>query len=162
MNTNEYIFKSRYLPLYPLLYRIAYSILGSEADASDAVQETMVKIWSIGDGMDSIGNPQAYASKTLRTTSIDILRRRRYTADIDSAEMLSDTLSCDSEDIDSVDFLMKAIESLPAGQQEVMRLSACAGLPTDEIARATGFTNENVRQLLSRARKKLRTIFKSA
>lgn len=150
------------MPLYPLLFKIAYSVLGNEADAGDAVQEVMTKIWSIDGVLSDINNPQAYASRILHTTAVDMLRKRRYDSLADPVEIQLPDISSDPEAADSAEFIRSAIDSLPPGQQEVMRLSAYSGLPTDEIALATGFTQDNVRQLLSRARKRLRTIFKTA
>ena len=37
-------FKSVFLPLGPLLYRLAFRMLGAEEDARDAVQELYVKL----------------------------------------------------------------------------------------------------------------------
>ena len=162
MNAKENIFRSRFVPLYPLLFKIAYSVLGNEADAGDAVQEVMTKIWSIDADLGDINNPQAYASRILRTTAIDLLRKRRYDSPADPVEIPLPDIASDPDAADSAEFIRCAIDSLPPGQQEVMRLSAYSGLPTDEIALATGFTQDNVRQLLSRARKRLRTIFKTA
>ncbi|MBO5268715.1 MAG: sigma-70 family RNA polymerase sigma factor [Muribaculaceae bacterium] len=145
-----------------MLFKIAYSVLGNEADAGDAVQEVMTKIWSIDADLDDINNPLAYASRILRTTAIDLLRKRRYDSPADPVEIPLPDMVSDPDAVDSAEFIRCAIDSLPPGQQEVMRLSAYSGLPTDEIALATGFTQDNVRQLLSRARKRLRTIFKTA
>ncbi len=162
MNAKEDIFKSRFVPLYPLLFRVAYTILGNEADAGDAVQETMMKIWNLGEEMATVGNPQAYASRVLRTTAIDLLRKRKHESEVSVDDVSVQELCFDIVDMDSVDYIRSAIAALPPGQQEVMALSAYEGLPNDEIAKVTGFTNDNVRQLLSRARKRLRTIFKTA
>ncbi len=51
------------------------------------------------------------------------------------------------------------IDSLPPGQRDVLRLSAFGGLDNSEIAEVTGMSESNVRQLLSRGRKRLRELF---
>jgi len=162
VNDKENIFRERFMPLYPLLYRVAFSILGNEADACDAVQETMVKIWSMDADIGSIGNPQAYASRVLRTTAIDILRSISRKSDIVTDDAVTADLYVNPDDVGSVEYIRRAVDSLPSGQREVLKLSAYEGLPNNEIAAATGFTTDNVRQLLSRARKKLRTVFNIA
>lgn len=157
MKRLEDIFNERFLPLYPRLYSVAAAILGpSTGEASDAVQETMVKIWKSGASMATIEQPEAYAVKVLRTTAIDMLRRRHYADSIDEA------LEIDSDsppDPDSVEFLERIIDTLPSTQQEVIRLSAFSNLPNDEIAALTGQTAVNVRQLLSRGRKKIKELY---
>ena len=162
VNTKEVIYRERFVPHYPLLYRVALSVLGNEADACDAVQDAMVKVWGMSvPELGSVDNPKAYVLRVLRTTAIDMLRRRaRENTTVGcEAESLPD-MSFDPGDADGVEFIRRAVDCLPAAQREVMRLSAYEGLPTDEIAEATGFTTDNVRQLLSRARKRLRTIFR--
>ncbi|MDE6028214.1 MAG: sigma-70 family RNA polymerase sigma factor, partial [Muribaculaceae bacterium] len=51
------------------------------------------------------------------------------------------------------------IDALPDGQRRVIRLSSFGEFDVMEISDATGFTPGNVRQLLSRGRKRLRELF---
>lgn len=157
MKRLEDIFNERFLPLYPRLYSVAAAILDpSTGEASDAVQETMVKIWKSGASMATVEQPEAYAVKVLRTTAIDMLCRRHYADSIDEVpEIDSDS----PPDPDSVEFLERIIDTLPSTQQEVIRLSAFSNLPNDEIAALTGQTAVNVRQLLSRGRKKIKELY---
>ena len=64
MNAEE--FKSAFLPLGPMLYRIAYRMLGAEEDARDAVQELYVKLCREGDRT-SCGGTGAMSSGWRRT-----------------------------------------------------------------------------------------------
>lgn len=145
------------MPLYPRLFSIAASLLGiGSDDAADAVQTAMVKIWKCGPAMAKIDNPAAYAAATVRTVSIDMLRRRRHDEPIDSAFGIS---SEPPGDPDSQDFLQWTISQLPPRQQDVIRLSVCESLSNEEIAEATGLTADNVRQLLSRGRRKIKELY---
>lgn len=157
MKRLEDIFKERFLPLYPRLYAVAASILGSSTgEASDAVQDAMVKIWKSGEVMATIDKPEAYAVTILRTTAIDMLRRRHFS---DSLAEVTEVDSDPPPDPDSVEFLERIIDTLPSTQQEVIRLSAFSNLPNDEIAALTGLSAVNVRQLLSRGRKKIKELY---
>lgn len=157
MNRLEKIFKTRFLPLHPRLFSIAVAILGdATGDASDAVQETMVKIWKSGDTMFSVKRPEAYAITVLRSTAIDILRRRHPAEALEKADNIS---SGELSDPDSAEFMERIIRLLPLPQQEVVRLSAFQGLSSDEIAVITNLSSGNVRQLLSRGRKKIRELY---
>ncbi len=152
----EHIFRTRFLPLYPKLYSLAGAILGMAGDeAADAVQEAMVKIWNLGDRMADIEYPVRYAFSVTRTTAIDMLRRRVETLPGPTPDIEADPLP----DPDTRVFLDRMISSLPPVQQMVMRLNVCDDLSTDEIADRTGLTEANVRQLLSRGRKKLRVLY---
>lgn len=156
MNNHEDIFRQRFLPLYRQLYAAAFALLGNPDDAADAVQDTMVKIWNIRNSFNAIASPQGYAMQLLKTSAIDIIRRRRFTAISDA---ITEPEAEVAPEADSVEFLKKAIASLPDRQQEVIRLSALAGLNTDEITATMGISAENARQLLSRARRKLRELY---
>ena len=57
------------------------------------------------------------------------------------------------------DFLKQLIGRLPKAQQQVMMLSSFHNLSNAEIAELTGLSNENVRQILCRARKKIRELY---
>ena len=71
----EQRFHSDYLTLAESLYRIAYYILESEAEAEDAVQELYLKLWKMRDALDGIQNPKAYAIRLLKNQCIDRIRR---------------------------------------------------------------------------------------
>ena len=72
MNAEE--FNSAFLPLGPMLYRIAYRMLGAEEDARDAVQELYVKLCREGDRALRSANPQGYCVRMMQNVCADILR----------------------------------------------------------------------------------------
>ncbi len=155
MNRIEHIFTERFVPLYPRLYSAACAILGDRrGDAQDAVQEAMVRIWRSGDAMASVQNPEAYSMWMLRRTAVDILRRRSSLAEIEP-----DRGGVSMPEPDSVEFIGRIVDSLPEGQREVVRLSAFDERSNEEIAELTGYSPGNVRQLLSRGRKKIREMY---
>lgn len=152
MNTNEEIFRQRFLPLYPRLYAVALYITGNDADAADAVQDAMVKIWGHISDAAAVTSPLGYSLTILRNAAIDIIRKRNSTE-------LADLLSCTQSEPDTLAFLYKAVRSLPDSQREAVELSAFAELSADEIAEQLHTSSANARQLLSRGRRKLREIF---
>lgn len=144
------------MPLYPRLFAAANAILGNSEDAADAVQDAMVKIWRRADELPRIESPLGFAMQLLKTSAIDILRRRRLAVQRpDFVEPIADA----EPEPDSAEFLRRAISTLTANQQEAIRLSAFAGMDAESIAGAMGLTRDNVRQLLSRGRRKLREIY---
>ncbi len=145
------------MPLYPRLYAVASAILGDVSqEAADAVQEALVKIWKSGEAMARIKNPEGYSVATVRTVAIDMLRRRHFADPLDEVYDLS---SDAAPDPDSAEFLEWCISQLPPAQQEVTRLSAYECLSNEEISKVTGMTADNVRQALSRGRKKLKILY---
>ncbi len=160
MNPIEELFRTRYVPLYDRLYGVAFGILSNSDDAADAVQEAMVKIWNMGVALADIRVPEAYAFKILRFTAIDMLRHRCVTDSDDIACcQVADGASEPSEP-DTAEFLSKIVDSLPESQRNVILMSAFDNLDSCEIAEITGYTVANVRQLLSRGRKKIKEMYK--
>ncbi len=157
MKQLEEIFRKRFLLVYPKLYSIALAILGSSTDlASDAVQETMVKIWSKGDELLSVNNPEALSIAILRTTAIDIMRRQRKYEQVDT---ITDIAPDSPPDHETATILERIIDTMPPAQKEILRLSIFEDLSAKEISEITGVSGTNVRQLLSRGRKKIKEIY---
>lgn len=133
------------------------AILGSSTDlAADAVQETMVKIWSKGDELLSVNNPEALSIAILRTTAIDIMRRQRKYEQVDT---IKDVAPDSPPDNETATILERIIDTMPAAQKEILRLSIFEDLSAKEISEITGVSGTNVRQLLSRGRKKIKEIY---
>lgn len=155
-------FKSDILPHYKAMWNIAYAVLGNSDDASDAVQEGMVRLWARRDTLDSVSNVAGYCACVARNIALTMLQNRKSAADIDIEASKLSMAAHGSERMEwrhEVDAVMQAITNMPPNQREVMRLSAMAELDNNEIAEVTGLSRDNVRQLLSRGRKKLRQLF---
>lgn len=152
MNPSEEIFHQRFLPLYPRLYAVALSITGNSTDAADAVQDSMTKIWSRISDIADLKSPLGYAMTILHNSAIDIVRSHKSTE-------LTDNISTEPTEPDTVEFLYRAIRSLPDFQRRAVELSAFAELSAEEIASQLHTSPANARQLLSRGRRKLREIF---
>ena len=116
----------------------------------------MVRIWKTGTAMADIANPEGYAVMAVRSSAIDIIRRRHHWESLDGAGEIP---SGHPPDPDSGELLERIMASLPPRQLEVVRLSAFANLSNDEIAALTGYTPVNVRALLSRGRKRIKEIY---
>ena len=156
MNAEE-IFTTRFLPLSDKMFRVAAAILGKDSgEAADAVQDAMVRIWKTGAAMADIANPEGYAVMAVRSSAIDIIRRRHHWESLDGAGEIP---SGHPPDPESGELLERIMASLPPRQLEVVRLSAFGNLSNDEIAALTGYTPVNVRALLSRGRKRIKEIY---
>lgn len=155
-------FRQQVIPLQRLMYSVALKLGLPPADAADAVQETQLSLWrSRGKIPDSEKEIRVYCMASLRNECLGWHRRRR---DIEPIETVSEkdigsTSVNDAEANDTRRYVEKAIDGLPPGQREVVRLSGLGGLATKEITEATGMSAGNVRQLLSRGRRRLRELF---
>lgn len=136
----------------PRLVGIARKIVGDDDVAEDIVQDALLRLWQV---RAEIRNADAMARIITRNLSIDYVRRKHITIDINACEMDIATPPDNEEQIERV---MKLIGKLPTMQQTVIRLRHVDGLKMSEIAKITGTTEQAVRQSISRAR---RTILKN-
>jgi len=155
----EALFHTTYLPLASTLYRIAYYILESDAEAEDAVQEVYVKLWESRDKLDGVASPKAYCIRMLKNLCLDRIRKASH---LSFPEELPDKahISGPDEGIDSktrLNKVLEAVKSLPDKQREVLILRTVEGLSYEEITERTGINNLTCRVLLSQARSKLKS-----
>ena len=68
-------FKRHILPLQPALQQMAERLLGGSAQAEDAVQETVVRLWEMRDRLDEVKNIEGYCLTMLKRHCIDLLRQ---------------------------------------------------------------------------------------
>lgn len=149
--------------LHDDMHRLATAITGSGEDASDIIQETMLKLWKVRRRIPpDIIEAEAYCFKSIRQNCYTFLSRKRPETTLNDLQVHSDD-SSDSKVIfsDSQRMLMNMLEQLPDNQRIVMRLSSIEGVDISQTAKLTGLTEVNVRQLISRARKTLRARFAS-
>lgn len=149
-------FKATVLPYSRKMWAVALTMLRDEADVRDAIQDTMEHLWINKERLAEAHSPEGYCITTLKRCCIDILRKasRIPSAPLEVLPELTDNLmaSSSSESAEALKLLHKIVDNLPANQRLVIILYAYRSLSTAEIVEVTGFSPENVRQLLSRAR----------
>lgn len=136
----------------------ATRLLGDADDAQDAVQETVLKLWSIRSRFGEYHSIDGLAVVIVRRLSLNRMRRAATIAMPD----LSDERTPETELISAEESkrLEELFLSLPDMQQVVLRMKHIDGLEVTEIARMTGATTESVRQNLSRARRNILKMFR--
>ncbi|WP_280417162.1 sigma-70 family RNA polymerase sigma factor [Nocardia carnea] len=146
------------------LRAVAYRMLGSAADADDAVQETWMRLNSRTDVSD-IANLAAWLTTVVSRVSLNVLQRRRsrredlYGAEVvdDGAER-ADMMSPEQETVlaDSVgSALMVVLDTLSPAERLAFVLHDMFAVPFDEIAAILGRSSAATRQLASRARRRV-------
>jgi RNA polymerase sigma-70 factor (ECF subfamily) len=161
---NAELFKQRFWGFHPKLYRIAFVLIGNEADAEDVLQELYTKLWSKRDTLDEVDNPEAFAVTLLKHMCIDFLRSPRgrqqehvpiETVTLPNADNTEHLL----ETADELLRVRQLIETLPEAQRTVLKLRSVSDCSTEEIAALTGYSETNVRTLLLRARRSIKEKF---
>lgn len=152
----EAAFHTVWIPLQERFYRIAFYILEDSADASDAVQDLYLKLWSLRDSLDIVKDPGAYGNMLMRNLCIDRIRRHKPSAPLTEVTLEKAPPDEDLEQRESLSMVSKAIAKLPPGQQKLLRLRVLKGLTYEEISKITGLSSLNIRVQVSQARKKLK------
>lgn len=153
-------FKQVYYVFYPKLYRIALRMMENEEDAADMVQEVYCSLWNNRHALIQVETPEAYAVGTLRNRCINKLRQKNKEP-INSIplELVSNSVMHPTHDKEEIILLEKLIARLPEKQRIIFQLRHYDDCEYEEIGQIMGLTVENVRMILSRARKHLREQF---
>jgi RNA polymerase sigma-70 factor, ECF subfamily len=145
--------------LRPLLFAIAYRILGSVAEAEDAVQETWLRYESSSTQPTST---KAFLSAVVTRLSIDVLRSARVRRETYVGQWFPEPLLTDPYDdparsaelADSVSMAaLLLLERLSPLERAVFVLREVFGFGFPEIASAVGRSEAACRQLAARARR---------
>ncbi|MGC1214146.1 MAG: sigma-70 family RNA polymerase sigma factor, partial [Micromonospora sp.] len=141
-----------------LLFTVAYEMLGSAADAEDALQETWLR-WA-GVDLGTVRDQRAYLVRITTRQALTRLRTLGRRKESYVGSWLPEPLLTApdvAEDVELADSLSMAmllvLESLTPTERAVFVLREVFGFGYDEIAAAVDKSEPAVRQVLSRARK---------
>jgi RNA polymerase sigma-70 factor (ECF subfamily) len=150
-----------YEDLRPLLFSIAYRMLGSASEAEDIVQDSFLRFHQATKEQ-KIDNPKAYLAQITTRLSIDHLRsarvrRESYTGTWLPEPLLTEQVPDAAQHAETADSLSMAflvlLESLSPVERAVFLLREVFDYPYDEIAQTIGKSEDNTRQLAVRARR---------
>jgi RNA polymerase sigma-70 factor (TIGR02957 family) len=145
--------------LRPLLFSIAYRILGSVAEAEDAVQETWLRFEATPTEPVSV---RAFLSATVTRLAIDVLRsarvrREQYVGQWFPEPLLTDPYADPARAAELADSVSMAalllLERLSPLERAVFVLREVFDFGFEEIAAAVGRSEPACRQLAVRARR---------
>ncbi|GII57936.1 DNA-directed RNA polymerase sigma-70 factor [Planotetraspora thailandica] len=145
--------------LRPLLFSIAYRILGSVSEAEDAVQEAWLR-WDASPTQPA--SAKAFLSAVVTRISIDVLRSARYRREEYAGPWMPEPLLTDpyqdpersAELADSVSMAaLLLLERLSPLERAVFVLREVFGFGFPEVASAVGSSEAACRQLAVRARR---------
>lgn len=147
----------------PLLFTIAYNMLGGIVDAEDIVQDTFA-YWYNHD-QSHVNNPRLYLIKAIANRCINRLKqvqrtRKSYTGTWLPEPLVDNKAENNVYNFDqgkqlSIGFLY-LLEKLNPLERAVLILKESFDFPYSEIAGIFDISQDNCRQLLSRARTKLK------
>jgi RNA polymerase sigma-70 factor (ECF subfamily) len=147
--------------LRPRTFGIAYRMLGSVSEAEDIVQEALLRVHSAIESGEEISSPRAYAATITTRLAIDELRSARARRETYVGEWLPEPIAAPEEDpaaqaeqADSLSLsFLVLLESLTPEQRAAFLLHDVFDYGYGEVARIVDTSEENARQLASRARR---------
>jgi RNA polymerase sigma-70 factor (TIGR02957 family) len=148
--------------LRPVAFAIAYRMLGSVSEAEDVVQEALLRVHQALDSGEQIASPQAFVATVTTRLAINELRSARARRERYVGEWLPEPIITDGEDdpaahaemADSLSVAMLVLlETLSPEQRAVLLLHDVFDYGYPEIAAIVGKSQDNVRQLATRARR---------
>jgi RNA polymerase sigma-70 factor (TIGR02957 family) len=144
----------------PLLFSIAYGMTGSVGDAEDIVQDAFVGLTRAYQAGTTIADPKAYLTTAVTRLGINYLRSARVRRETYVGDWLPEpvVVAADepAEHAELADSLSMAflvlLETLSPVERAVFMLREVFGYGYPDVARITGKSEVNCRQIFARAR----------
>ncbi|MFW6053659.1 MAG: RNA polymerase sigma factor [Persicimonas sp.] len=138
-------------------WRVAFGILGDEAEAEDAAQQAFLKILEAADRYQPTASFRTYLYRVVTRHCLDRLAKMSplYT---DDPPIISDQRRSPARHVErreARDEVHRALEKLPARQRAAVSLFHFEGLSYKEIAASMDVSSKAVERLLARGRKAL-------
>ncbi|HTN07772.1 RNA polymerase sigma-70 factor [Agriterribacter sp.] len=152
---DEEAFEKLVYTLYKKLFPFAVSLIKSESEANDVLQEVFLKIWLHRSSFSAIENPMGWihtvvantASNYLRTKIRNELRIKKYHSQSVVSAGMEEQLDANF----TQSLIDEAVNKLPAKRKQVFLLSRKEGLSRKEIATRLNVSENTVRNQLVEA-----------
>lgn len=148
-------FEKQLLNIIPDLRAFARFLAGNPTEADDLVQDTVVRALNAYDHFDLNTNIKAWTFTILRNIRINSYRKRRF-EELDDATMATMSAKANQEDSLELKEVLKALETLPTAQREVITLVRAGGLSYEEAAEIMGCKLGTIKSRVNRADAALR------
>ena len=149
----------------PLLFSIAYGMTGSVGDAEDVVQDAFLGLTRARQAGTTIADPKAYLATAVTRLGINYLSSARVRRETYVGDWLPEPVVVPAggpgpaEHAELADSLSMAflvlLEALSPVERAVFMLREVFGYGYPDVARITGKTEVNCRQIFARARQRI-------
>jgi RNA polymerase sigma-70 factor (ECF subfamily) len=165
MNDRQQDYERLIAPIEDQMMRAVWRVLRDPADAEDAFQEALLKVWNRWDRIRTHPNPHALVLQICIYAAHDALRRRvrqgKWLEAVAIPEDIPDSSASVIQDISGAEQnaqVLGAIGLLPRNQARAILMHAVEEIPYGDIATALGCREVTVRKHVARARARLRTL----
>lgn len=136
--------------------KVGLLFFGSQDDAEDAAQETMVQLWRYCEQIDASRNIEALAIRVAKNCCVSMYRRNRPTP---SLSLYGRERGSSPQEIleakDTERMLEEALDLLKPRERQLFEMRQLEGLSVDEISSETGIPKLSITAMVSAARKKV-------
>jgi RNA polymerase sigma-70 factor (ECF subfamily) len=144
-----------------IVYSVALRVLRDPASAEDVLQEVFMQIWRNPNGFIATrGSLGGWLAVVARNRSIDALRRKRPSEQVDDMALASNyNLADEAERNSLMEKARGVIRQLPMEQRKTLEMAFFDGLTHSEIAEMTGDPLGTVKTRIRSALTSLRKAF---
>lgn len=154
----EHLFKDN----YPLMYRMAFSMVENADDAKDAVNQVFTQMWK---GKPKVSDSQlrGYLLAATRNQCLHILRQRQLRRQMEEA-LQRDEVACRDEEREELLHELQQIidDNLTEQDKRVLQLHYDEEMTYAETATVLGISTAAVNKHITRSLAKIRETFKNA
>lgn len=133
---------------------VARSMLSDPELVAEVVQQTFIKAWRGAAGFDGDRELAPWLYAIARRTAIDVIRREKRTA-VPPTDEEPTTAAISFERVWEVWEVRRAVDDLPDGEREVVRLCNLEGFTHEEVAERLDIPIGTVKSRSGRAYKRL-------
>lgn len=138
------------------MYKIAYSILHNDADAADAISETVLKCWRDIGKLRKTKYFKTWLIRILINNCNDIIRKNNHTVYMENYDGIE---PCDESEI-TEENISECFNGLSENYRLIMILYYAHGFKIREIAQMLDLNENTVKTRLSRARNEFKELYK--
>ena len=160
-------FRDDVRPMKNRLYRLALRITLNPAEAEDAVQDTLIKVWEHREEWERIESIEAYAHTICRNIALDMAGKAGHgnvqlneELRVKNEESSMFNVQCsmfnEFEQKERLSLVKKIMDTLPEVQRSIMELRDIEGKTYQEIGNILKLSESQVKVYLHRARTSIR------
>ena len=162
MDYSKQWFERLFKDNYPLMYRMAFSMVENADDAKDAVNQVFTQMWK---GKPKVSDSQlrGYLLAATRNQCLHILRQRQLRRQMEEA-LQRDEVACRDEEREELLHELQQIidDNLTEQDKRVLQLHYDAEMTYAETATVLGISTAAVNKHITRSLAKIRETFKNA
>jgi RNA polymerase sigma-70 factor (ECF subfamily) len=160
---NMFAFDLLYKKYSRRLYKFGYSILKSQAEAEDLIQDVFLNLWKNRCNVEKDSSIKSYVFTIAYNSAISIIRKKakesefvEYLKSLQELNINEEPVNVELEYNELTNKLDEIIKALPQRQKEVYLLHRVEGLKYNEIAERLHISVNTIENHMSRALKTIR------